>query len=222
MLKIRELPKTERPAYRAEHYGMGALASAELIQLVTSFTYIETAAEVRSLAGSLSNLLNMSIEELTEIKNVGKAAAIAIKAAMELGRRLSIERDDDQFQIRSPADAANLVMMEMSSLEQEHLRVILLDTKNHVIEVVTVYIGNVNTSVLRVGELYKQAIRRNAVSIIVVHNHPSGDPNPSPEDAHVTKRIVEAGEMMDIAVIDHLIIGKGRFVSMKERKLGFN
>jgi DNA repair protein RadC len=124
--------------------------------------------------------------------------------------------------VRSPADAAQLLMAEMALLDQEHLRLILLDTKNHVLSIPTVYVGSLNTSLIRVGELFRYALKENCAALIVVHNHPSGDPAPSPEDVIVTGKIVEGGKLLDIEVLDHLIIGRGRFVSLKERGLGFD
>ena len=141
---------------------------------------------------------------------------------MELGRRLLISAPDERLQIRSPADVANLLMLEMGLLEQEHLRVILLDTRNRVLAVTTVYKGSLNSSMIRVGELFREAIRRNSAAVIIAHNHPSGDPTPSPEDVAVTKQVVQAGKLLDIDVLDHLVIGQGRFVSLKERGLGFD
>ena len=123
-------------------------------------------------------------------------------------------------QVRSPADVANLLMLEMGLLEQEHLRAVLLDTKNVVLRVANVYAGNLNTAVVRVGEVFREAIRANCASIIVVHNHPSGDPTPSPEDVRVTEQLVEAGRLLDIDVLDHLVIGRNRYVSLKERGSG--
>ena len=133
-----------------------------------------------------------------------------------------IQSPEERPQIRTPADAANLVLTEMGLLEQEHLRVMLLDTKNCVLETPTIYVGSLNTSLIRVGELFREAIRANCASLIVLHNHPSGDPTPSPEDVAVTRQIVEAGKLLDVEVLDHLIIGRQRFVSLKERGLGFN
>ena len=152
---------------------------------------------------------------------IGEAKAAQIKAAIELGRRLTLESNEERPTINSPADAAALVQYEMSALEQEHFRVLLLDTRNHVLDIVEVYRGSVNTSQVRVGEIFKAAIRRNASALIVVHNHPSGDPTPSPDDMAVTRAIVQAGKLLDAEVLDHLVIGQGRFVSMKERGLGF-
>ena len=130
-----------------------------------------------------------------------------IKAAFELGRRLLVERPMDRCQIRSPADAANLLMGEMGLLEQEELRTILLDTKNRVIAIPIIYVGSVNTTMIRVSELFREAIRRNCPALIIAHNHPSSDPSPSPEDLVVTRQAVEAGKLLDIDVLDHLIIG---------------
>ena len=151
----------------------------------------------------------------------GEAKAAAIKAAIELGRRLSLEAPEERPAIHSPADVAALVQYEMSALEQEHFRVMLLNTRNQVLDIVELYQGSLNSSMIRVGEVFKSAVRRNAASVIVIHNHPSGDPTPSPDDTAVTKSIVSAGRLLDIDVLDHIIIGQKRFVSMKERGLGF-
>jgi DNA repair protein RadC len=128
----------------------------------------------------------------------------------------------ERLQIKSPTDVVQLLMIEMSHLDQEHLRTICLDTKNRVQTVATVYIGSLNASLVRVGEVFKEAIRRNSAAIIVSHNHPSGDPTPSPDDVLVTREIISAGKMLDIDVLDHLVIGQGRFVSMREKGLGFS
>ncbi len=149
---------------------------------------------------------------------MGEAKATQLKAALELGRRLAVVSPQSRPQVRSPADVANLLMLEMSLLEQEHLRAILLDTKNNLLRVATVYTGSLNTAVVRVGEVFREAIRANCASIIVVHNHPSGDPTPSPEDVRVTEMlVVEAGKLLDVAVLDHVVIGRNRYVSLKER-----
>jgi len=152
---------------------------------------------------------------------VGPARAARIRAAFELGRLVTITAVGERPSIHSPADIAALVQYEMSALEQEELRVILLDTRNSVMDVVTVYKGSLNSSQVRVGELFKEAIRRNAAAVVLIHNHPSGDPTPSPDDVAVTRAIVEAGKLLDIEVLDHLVIGAGRYISLKERGLGF-
>ena len=149
------------------------------------------------------------------------ARAAAVAAALELGRRALLDPGLERMQIRSPHDVAALLMLEMGHLEHGVLRTVLLNTKNMVLGMPTIYQGSVNQTSLRVGELFREAVRQNATAMIVVHNHPSGDPTPSPEDVAVTRTLVEAGKLMDIEVLDHLVIGKQRYVSLKERRLGF-
>jgi DNA repair protein RadC len=169
----------------------------------------------------LAGLHRAPFTDIKKQRGLGKAKVSQIKAAIELGRRLTIESPEERPSINSPADAASLVQYEMSALEQEHLRVMLLDRRNRVLETVEVYKGSVNSSQVRVGEVFKEAVRKNASAIIVVHNHPSGDPTPSPDDVAVTRAIVQAGKLLDVEVLDHLVIGQGRWVSLKERGLGF-
>lgn len=223
---IRDLPAQERPRERFRNYGPGALSTAELLAILLRVgsqgeSVINLATRLLVRYQGLSGLAKASFSELEAIKGLGPAKVTQVKAAFELGRRLLVAAPEERPQVRSPADAANLVMMEMSFLDQEHLRLVLLDTKNRVLDIPTVYIGNLNTSVIRVGELFRYALRVNCAGMIVVHNHPSGDPAPSPEDVRVTERIVQAGHMLDIDVLDHIVIGDHRFVSLKERGLGF-
>ncbi|MFZ1396233.1 MAG: DNA repair protein RadC, partial [Candidatus Promineifilaceae bacterium] len=159
--------------------------------------------------------------QLMQLNGVGQAQAARLQAALELGRRVLQADPGEQPVIHAPADAANLLMYEMMNLTQEHLRVILLNTRNRVIGIPTVYVGSLNTSVVRLAEVFKPAIINNAAAVIVVHNHPSSDPSPSPEDVNVTRQLVQAGEMLSIPVLDHIILGRHRFVSLKERGLGF-
>jgi DNA repair protein RadC len=223
---IMELPSNERPRERLLHYGANALSNAELLAIVLRVgapdeNVIRVAQNLLSRFGGWAGLAQASLTELTAVRGIGEAKVAQLKASLEIGRRLLVESPDERPQIRSPADAANLVMTEMSLLEQEHLRTMLLDTKNRVIDTTTVYQGSLNASLIRVGELFRAAIRANCASLIVVHNHPSGDPTPSPEDVAVTRQIVEAGNLLDVEVLDHLVIGRQRFVSLKERGLGF-
>ncbi|MFC2029231.1 DNA repair protein RadC [Chloroflexota bacterium] len=223
---IKELPSSERPRERLLHYGATSLSSAELLAIILRTgtrdeNVIRVAQRLLATFGGLAGLARASASELVKAKGLGPAKVAQIKASLELGRRLMIETPDEGHQIRSPADAANLVMSEMCLLEQERMRVMLLDTKNRVLAIKEVYKGSLNTSLIRVGELFKEAVRANSASLVVVHNHPSGDPTPSPEDVAVTKQIVEAGRLLDVDVLDHIIIGQGRFVSLKERGLGF-
>jgi DNA repair protein RadC len=223
---IKELPAGERPRERLEHYGPASLSTAELMAIILRIgsrdeNVIMLAQRLLTCYGGLSGLAAASFEELAGIKGVGRVKAIELKAAFELGKRLLVAAPHERPLVKSPADAANLLLMEMGPLEQEHLRTVILDSKNHVLKVHTVYIGSVNTAVVRVGELFREAIRLNAAAIIVAHNHPSGDPTPSPEDVRVTHQIVEAGKLLNIDVLDHLVIGQQRWVSLKERGLGF-
>lgn len=164
------------------------------------------------------------MSEIGSIKGIGQQTAIRLKAALSLGKKLSLEAED-QLRIHSPADAAALVQYEMSLLEQEYLKVFLLDTRNRLIEIIELYHGSVNCAQVRVAEVFKPAIQRMARALILAHNHPSGDPTPSPDDVALTRAIVQAGRLLDIEVLDHLIIGRttpSGFLSLKERGLGFS
>jgi DNA repair protein RadC len=223
---IKELPRSERPRERLLNHGPGALSSAELLAIIlrtgtANENVVRLAQRLLASFDGLAGLARANPAELSAEKGLGPAKVTQVKAALELGRRMLIASPDERPQIRSPSDAANLVMSEMGLLEQEHLRVMLLDTKNRVLDTPTVYKGSLNTSLIRVGELFRDAVRANCAALIVLHNHPSGDPTPSPEDVTVTRQIVEAGKLLDIDVLDHLIIGQQRFVSLKERGLGF-
>jgi len=226
-LMIRDLHAADRPRERLQQYGASALSNAELLAImlrigVAGESALQMAQRLLSTYRGLAGLARASFGELAQEHGIGTAKTAQVLAAMELGRRLLIASPDERPQITSPADAANLLMPEMGLLEQEHLRVMVLDTKHHVLASPTVYVGNVNTSVIRVSELFREAVKLNCAAIIVAHNHPSGDPTPSPDDVRVTEQIVQAGKVLDIEVLDHLIIGRQRYVSMKERGLGFS
>jgi DNA repair protein RadC len=169
----------------------------------------------------LDGLSRASIVELCEQMGLGPAKAIQLKAAFELGRRVVQLQPADRPQVRSPADLARLMMSSMSHLEQEYLKVVLLNTKNRVIDQKEVCRGSLNSAAVRVGEVYREPIRQNAAAIILVHNHPSGDPTPSPEDVRLTTAVREAGELLDVELLDHVVIGRQDFVSLRERGLGF-
>jgi DNA repair protein RadC len=224
--RIADLDASERPRERLAKLGPQALSSAELIAILLRVGVAGEGAVVvgqRMLNhfGGITGLHRANFDEITAQHGVGPAKAAQLKAAIELGRRLTLESPDERPSINSPADAAALIQYEMSAFEQEHLRVIHLNTRNRVLGLEDVYRGSLNSSQVRVGELFKSAIRRNASAIIIAHNHPSGDPTPSPDDVAITRAIVQAGKLLDIDVLDHLVIGQGRFVSMKERGLGF-
>lgn len=220
---IRELPESERPVNRLHYYGPSSLSTAELVAVLAGTPHqLQDAAHLMAFFQGITGLAQANMAELQRQPGIGATTAARIKAAFELGRRLLTEMPPDRHQIRTPADAANLLLAEMGLLDQEELRVILLDTKNRVVDIPTVYRGSVNTTMIRVAEVFRDAIRHNCPSIIVVHNHPSGDVSPSPEDIAVTRQIVEAGKLIDVEVLDHLILGRGTvFASLKERGLGF-
>jgi len=225
-LSVREWPASERPREKLQHLGAQALSNAELLAILLRVG--TTGEDVVALSqrllvgyGGLSGLHRAVLDTLAAERGMGMAKASTLKAALELGRRLLLDPGQDRLQIRNPHDVANLLMLEMAQLEQECLRTVLLNTKNFVLGIPTIYRGSVNQTALRVGELFREAVRHNASAIIVVHNHPSGDPTPSAEDIAVTRTLVEAGTLMDIEVLDHLVIGNQRYVSMKERRLGF-
>ena len=224
--RIMDLDESERPRERLARLGPQSLTNAELLAIllrvgVPGENAVQVGQRLLLHFGGITGLHRASIEEVCAQHGIGPAKAAQIKAAIELGRRLTLESPDDRPTVHSPADAAALVQYEMSALEQEELRVMLLDTRNRVQDVITIYRGSVNSSQVRIGEVFKSAIRRNAVNLIVVHNHPSGDPTPSPDDVALTRAIVQAGKLLDVDVLDHLVIGRGRFVSLNERGLGF-
>jgi DNA repair protein RadC len=224
--RITDLHTTDRPRERLAALGPQALSNAELIAIllrvgVPGENAVQVGQRLLNAFGGLTGIHRALIEDLKRQHGLGEAKAAQIKAAIELGRRLTLESPETRPTINSPADAAALVQYEMSALEQEHLRAMLLDTRNHVLETVEIYKGSVNSSQVRVGEIFKAAVRRNASALIVIHNHPSGDPTPSPDDVAVTRAIVQAGKLLDVDVLDHLVIGQGRWVSLKERGLGF-
>jgi DNA repair protein RadC len=223
---IKDMNEQERPRERLARLGPQSLTTAELLAILLRVGMVgETAVQVgqRLLQtfGGIAGIHRASFEELSNQKGVKLAKAAQIKAAIELGRRLVSESPEERPAIHSPADVAEMVQYEMSALEQEELRVMLLDTRNKVQHIETVYQGSVNSSQVRIAELFRAAIRRNATNLIVIHNHPSGDPTPSPDDIAITRAIQQAGDLLDIKLLDHIIVGSGRFVSLKERGLGF-
>ena len=226
-LTMREWPASERPREKLQQIGPQSLSNAELIAIllrVGSVGEDVVALSQRLLVqyGGLPGLHGAIFGTLVGEHGMGEAKTCALKAALELGRRLMLDPGQERMQVRSPHDVASLLMMEMGGLEHECLRTVLLNTKNHVLAIPTIYQGSVNQMGIRTGEVFREAVRHNATAMIVVHNHPSGDPTPSPEDIQVTRTLIEAGKMMDIDVLDHLVIGRQKYVSLKERHLGFS
>jgi DNA repair protein RadC len=221
-LPIRELLASDQPRNRLLQHGASALSDAELLTIITGIGCLETAQRLLIAAGGLRGLHTISIAELQQlVSGISVSRAAQLKAAIELGKRVVRGDPLERLQVKSPTDIAHLLMLDMSHLDQEHLRTVLLDTKNRVQAISTVYIGSLNASMVRVGEVFKEAVRQNSAALIVAHNHPSGAPEPSPQDVLVTREIVAAGKLLDVDVLDHLIIGHGKWVSLRERGLGF-
>lgn len=221
---IKHLPKLERPRERLDQLGPGALSIPELIAIIlrigtTGVSAVELANRLLVRFGNLKALAQASIDELSSVGGMGEAKAISLKAAFELGMRLNSSSGSIRRVIKKPVDIYNLLADEMRLLAQEIFKVVILNTKNEVIKIETVTIGTINTNIIHPRELFRPAIRANANTVILIHNHPSGDPEPSREDILITKKLIDASRIIDIEIEDHVIIGDGRFVSMKEKNL---
>ncbi|GAC1464101.1 MAG: DNA repair protein RadC [Gemmatimonadaceae bacterium] len=226
-LPVREWPSSEQPREKLLEAGAEHLSDAELLAILLRVGVV--GQDVVSLSqyllvtfGGLAPLSRAPIPDLITVKGVSDAKAVTIKAALELGRRMVRADAKEALQVRSPQDVASLLQIDMGALEQEHLRVVLLNTKNHVQAIREVYRGSVNSSQIRVSEVFRDAVKENCPAIVVAHNHPSGDPTPSPEDVRVTRDLVAAGRLLDIELLDHLVIGRNRYVSLRQKKLGFD
>ena len=223
---LRRLPEAERPRERLLQRGPGGLSAAELLALLWGSgtrgrTALDVAEEALALHDGLTGLARATDVELETIPGVGRVRAAQLAAAFELGRRLLADWPASRWTVRAPRDVAERLVLQMGRLEREELRVVLLNTKNVVLRVATVYVGNVSSSLVRVGELFRDAVRLNASGLILVHNHPSGDPTPSRDDLHLTAEALAAGRLLDIGVLDHLVIGHDAFVSLRDRGVAF-
>lgn len=220
---FRETPESEQPLARLERLGPGALSTAELLHLLLD-AKSDPLLPLRLLSTwrTLNEMAHATPLDLLRVEGMTHLRSARVRAALELGKRAVRERSEERPIVRAPVDAVQLLMPEMSGLMQEQMRVVLLNTKNRVLGMSTVYQGSLHTTVIRVSELFREAVRQNCAAIILAHNHPSGDPTPSPEDVAVTREIVQSGKILDIEVMDHLVIGDGsRWVSLKEQGLGF-
>lgn len=221
-IMIKDVPKEDRPRERLLSHGAEPLSNQELLSiLLGSGTKDESVMSIANRVlmhfEGLKLLRGATIEELTSIKGIGTAKGLLILSAIELGRRMHVYKSNDKYVIRSPEDGADYIMEEMRNLNQEHFIALFLNTKNQIIHRQTIFIGSLNAAIVHPREIYREAVKRSAASIIVAHNHPSGDPEPSQEDIHVTRRLVESGKMIGIDLLDHLIIGDRKFVSLKEK-----
>jgi DNA repair protein RadC len=224
---IRDLPATERPRERLAVHGAAGLSAAELIGLLWATGTRQASAETMAQdalvrCDGVAGLAAASLPELERIPGVGPARAAQLTAAFELGRRAVVDWPAGRWSIRGPRDVAERLIAELGHLEREVLRVVLLDTRNGVMAMPTVYVGNVSAALVRIAELFRDAVRLHAARLILVHNHPSGDPTPSPDDLHMTAEAVAAGRLLDIAVLDHLVIGHGSFTSLRDRGMAFD
>lgn len=225
--RLRELPASERPRERLRLRGTAGLTSAELIALLwgsgaRGASAVELATDALARFDGLSGLARATGLELEALPGVGEAKAAQVQAAFELGRRLLADWPAGRWSIRSPRDLADRLVLQMGRLEREELRVVILNTKNTVLRVATAYQGNVSASLVRVGELFRDAVRLDAAGVILVHNHPSGDPTPSPDDLHLTAEALAAGRLLDIDVLDHLVVGHDAWVSLRDRGVSFD
>jgi DNA repair protein RadC len=224
---IRELPPSERPRERLQLRGAAGLTAAELIALLWGSggrgrSAVDLAAAALARFDGLTGLSRASGPELEGVPGVGEAKAAQLQAAFELGRRLLSDWPAGRWSVRSPRDLADRLVLQMGRLEREELRVVILNTKNVVLRVVTAYQGNVSASLVRIGELFRDAVRLDAAGVILVHNHPSGDPTPSPDDLHLTAEALAAGRLLDIDLLDHLVIGHDAYVSLRDRGVNFD
>lgn len=219
--RLKLLPVREQPGYRVAKDSDACSLPELLAVIIGGSNQIETAERLVSQFGTMQKIAQAHVSEIARVEGIGNHTALRIKAALALGRKL-LQPGEERPIIHSPADAAQILMPLLAHREQEYLVVLTLDTRNRVLDVVEVYHGSLNASMVRVGELFKPALQRNAAALVVAHNHPSTDPTPSPEDVSMTRAIVQAGKLLDVSVLDHLVIGLSSWVSLKERGLGFS
>lgn len=219
---IKELPKDERPREKLSKYGVDSLSNSELLAILLrngtrEISVLELSNKLLALdQEGISFLASCTVEELSRIKGIGVAKACQIIAAIELGKRIATKPKKNRINITSPKEVAELFIEEMRYYKKEFFKVLLLNTKNEIIMIDDVSVGNLNSAIVHPREVFTNAIKKSASSIILIHNHPSGNPKPSKEDIEITKRLMDAGELMGIEVLDHLIIGDGIYLSFKE------
>ena len=227
-LRMKDIPANERPYEKLEKYGTETLSNAELLAIVIRTGNTEetsVALAQRLLARGENNcgiafLHDLSVEELRKTKGIGRVKALQIKAVMELSKRVSASFiNNNRVTIKSPVEVSSLVMEEMRHLKKEVFKIILLNTKNHIIKYLNVSVGSLNSSIVHPREVFSEAVKTGCSGMLLVHNHPSGDPEPSREDIETTHRLVNAGNILGIKVLDHVVIGDGKYISFKEQGL---
>ena len=225
-IMVRDLPPEERPREKLLAYGPSGLSNAELLAILLRSgtrrkSVLRIAEEIlaRIKEQGLVGMVHISVAELAKIDGVGKVKAATLQAAIELARRLAVQQSAKIQMITGPEDVARYAMPHYRFEQKEHFAVLLLNTKNHVISMPEVSVGSLSASVVHPREVFRAAIDHAAAAMILLHNHPSGDPTPSREDIAVTERLVKAGKIMDIPVLDHVVLGRDRFISLKEKGL---
>lgn len=218
--RIKDIEASQRPRERLEKQGASVLNDAELIAILLRVgmkgaSAVQIAQKLLFRFGGLPGLQSATFTELCDQEGIGPAKAAQIKAAIELGRRLAQQSPEEKALISSPQDVANQVQYKMAGLEQEELWVLLLDSRNRLLHIDQLYKGSLNASSVRPAEIFKKGIRHNAASLIIVHNHPSGDPSPSPEDVNLTRMLIEAGKMLEMPVLDHVVVAVKGVASIK-------
>jgi len=220
--RLKDLPDDLKPRERLHRFGPEVLSNKEILAILLRIgskgeNVLELAERILTEAGGLRGLAALSLLELEQVYGIGPAKAAQVKAALELGRRSVGSEPLSRPVINSPADVAELVMEEMRVLDREHFRIMHLSTRNNVLGISPVSVGSLNSSIVHPRECFKEAIRHNANTIILLHNHPSGNPTPSREDVDITKRLVEGGRILGIEILDHVIIGDKSYISLKEQ-----
>lgn len=223
-VRISDLPESERPQERLIRFGAESLSNPELLALIlrtgtAEENIISLCTRVLAEAKGLNGLLNYSLEDFIQLKGIKTAKAAQLLALAEISKRFKSYKSDVGYKITQPRDGADFVMDSMRYLKQEVLKVILLNTKNIVMCVKDVSVGSLNSSIVHPREVFAEAVRKSCASIIVCHNHPSGDPSPSSEDINITHRLKECGKILGIELLDHIVIGDGIYVSLKEKGL---
>jgi DNA repair protein RadC len=221
-LLVRDVPVDERPRERMMQVGAESLSNQELLAILLrtgtgGCSVLDLAEQILARFNGIRSLVDVKIEELMAVPGIGPAKAVQLLAAIELGRRIARHKKERMDVIRCPQDVADLLMDRLRFQTQEHFVVLILDTKNRVIAEETISIGSLNASIVHPREVFKPALKRSAASIICAHNHPSGDPTPSRKDLEVTRRLLEAGRILGIEVLDHVVIGDHRYISLKEQ-----
>ena len=221
---IHDLPKSERPRERLIKLGPEALSAQELLALIIGRgtpgkSVMHIAQELLNKFGNIKNIGEATIEQLCKIQGIGLAKAAQIKACFEIGKREALEPEQKKYDIQNPQAVVKTIRTSIKDKAKEHFKLVILDSRNKIIGITNVSIGTLNASLAHPREIFKDAITHNAASIILVHNHPSGDPEPSEDDLLLTKRLVESGKILGIEVIDHIIIAKNEFLSFKEKNL---